>query len=137
MAWDVTTLDGTFESVEATLLTLKSCNLCSNVGLLDSDLVKVLLLDSLLLHSLPLLLQLKPQLLLLDFSKLSLNIVVVDITVHIGLQLLQELSLLSQLILTSSLTCSRGRNVILGRNVAGLQLLPQDIDLSLWIQARV
>lgn len=65
-----------------------------NLGLLISDIVEVLLLDSLLLNSFLLLLELKSDLFLLNFLQFSLNKSVIDFTLLGCLNSLKKCSLL-------------------------------------------
>lgn len=122
LTWNVSTLYTVLESVQVALLSLECSNLGSDVSLLDSNLIEVLLLDSLLLDCLPLLLKLQSLLFLLDFGEFTLHKAVVDIAINIGLQLLEQFGLLSKLVLSGSLASSRGRNVVLRVNVLGLHL---------------
>lgn len=105
----------------------------SNFGLLLPDFVEILLLDSLLLNSLLLLLELESDLFLLNFLQLSLNKSVVDFTILGRLNLLKKCGLLVQFVLASSLRSCIGRDVILRGVILASQFLRQNGKLLLRI----
>ena len=99
------------------MLCLEGVDLVSDFSLLDSDIVEVLLLNSLLFNSSFLEFELDSSLFLLNLGKLTLNIAVVNGAKLIGLDLLEKGGLLGKFILACSL-CSRSSwNVVLGGNV--------------------
>lgn len=81
------------------------------------------------------LLKFESDLLLLDFLKFSLNESIIDFTVLIGLDLLEECSLLLELPFASSFGSGIGRNVVLRSSILVPQLLGQNGELGLWVQA--
>lgn len=135
IGWNISISDNLLLSVQVALLLLERGDLLSNLGLLSPDLVQVLLLDGLLLDSLLLLLKLESDLLLLDFLKFGLNERIIDFTVLIGLDLLEEGCLLLELPFASAFGCGVGRNVVLRSRILVPQLLGQNGELGLWVQA--
>lgn len=102
------------------MLSLEGVDLVSDFILLDSDIVEVLLLNSLLFNSSFLEFELDSSLFLLNLCKLTLNIAVIDGAILIGLDLLEKGGLLGKFILACSLSSCSGRNVVLGGYISGL-----------------
>lgn len=129
--------DNIFLSVQLTLLSLESRYLMSDFSLFLSDLVQVLLLDSLLLNSLLLLLELKSDFFSFNFLKFSLNKRVVNLTVLVGFDLLEKSGLLLKLVFASSLSRGIGWDIGLSGVVLSSQFPGQNIKLMLRIEAGV
>lgn len=128
---NIATSNDTLLLVQHTLLRLEMVNFVRNLGLLSSDLVEVFLLDSLLLDSSLLLLEFQLNLFLLNFLQLSLNESIVDFTILVRLDFLEEVGLLIKFILASSLSSGVRWHVFLIDIVIVFQFLGQNLELLL------